>query len=183
MPSLTRESPLSETSALPDKPRTYRAMVWRQFRRNWIAVGGLALIAALFAVAIAAPVIANNKPILMRWHGRLSSPMLREVFAPSEEVPEQFLERVFNYALVLTVASLVILVPLWLAVRRKAWRAAALGWTGAALAVACLVPFFHRAEPAGQNRLPRPGGADQAGDAGLADPAAGAVRAVRAVAE
>jgi len=142
MPSLTRESPMSETAALPDKPRTYRAMVWRQFRRNWIAVGGLVLIAALFAVAIAAPVIANNKPILMRWDGRLSSPMLREVFAPSEEVPEQFLERVFNYALVLAGASLVVLVPLWLAVRRKAWRAAAMGWTGAALAVACLVPFF-----------------------------------------
>ena len=141
MPSWTRESPTNE-AAQPDKPRTYRAMVWRQFRRNWVAVGGLALIAALFAVAIAAPVIANNKPILMRWGGRLSSPMLREVFAPSEEVPEAFLERVFNYALVLTVASLVVLVPLWLAVRREARRAAALGWTAAALAVVCLVPFF-----------------------------------------
>ena len=92
MPSWTRESPTNETVAQPDKPfgfaqdqpRTYRALVWRQFRQNWIAVGGLALIAALFAVAIAAPVVANNKPILMRWGGRLSSPMLREIFAPSE---------------------------------------------------------------------------------------------------
>jgi ABC-type dipeptide/oligopeptide/nickel transport system permease subunit len=125
-----------------DKPRTYRAMVWRQFRRNWIAVGGLGLILFLFAVAMAAPVIANNKPILMRRDGRLSSPMLREVFAPSEEVPEQFLERVFNYALVLTVAALAVLVPLWMAVRRKAWRGAALGWAAAAVAGACLVPFF-----------------------------------------
>ena len=142
MPSWTRESPMNETPAPPDKPRTYRAMVWRQFRRDRIAVGGLVLIVALFAVAVAAPAIANNKPILMRWDGRLSSPLLREIFAPSEETPERFLERVFNYALVLSVASLVVLVPLWLAVRRKAWRVAALGWTAAGLAVACLVPFF-----------------------------------------
>ena len=149
MPSLTRESPTNE-AAQPaliqaggaDNPRTYRAMVWRQFRRNHIALGGLVLIAALFAVAIAAPVIASNKPILMRWNGRLSSPMLREIFAPSQEVPERFLERAFNYALVLSVASLVILVPLWLAVRPRARRAAVLGWSAAALAVVCLVPFF-----------------------------------------
>jgi ABC-type dipeptide/oligopeptide/nickel transport system permease subunit len=150
MPSLTRESPTNESADAPvlrpveaaDNPRTYRAMVWRQFRRNWIAVGGLVLIGLLFVIAVAAPVIANNKPILMRWDGRLSSPMLREIFAPGREVPERFLERVFNYALVLSAASLVLLAPLWLAVRRKAWRMAALGWAAAALAVICLVPFF-----------------------------------------
>jgi ABC-type dipeptide/oligopeptide/nickel transport system permease subunit len=129
-------------AALPGKPRTFRAMVWRQFRQNRIALGGLVLMVALFAVAVAAPVIANNKPILMCSEGRLSSPLLRQVFAPSEDVPEQFLERVFNYALVLAVASLLLLLPLWLAVRRRAWGAAALGWTAAALAVGCLIPFF-----------------------------------------
>ncbi len=163
MPSLTRESPMSETAALPDKPRTYRAMVWRQFRRDWIAVGGLALIAALFAVAIAAPVIANNKPILMRWDGRLSSPMLREVFAPSAEVPEQFLERVFNYALVLTVA---VAGRPRSAVAGRPPQAVARGGAGLDRRGArrrLPGPVLSRAEPAGQNRLPRPGGADQAG--------------------
>ena len=43
----------------------YWHIVWRQFRRRRLAVAGLYLIGLLFLVAILAPFIAGNKPILI----------------------------------------------------------------------------------------------------------------------
>jgi len=129
-------------AASPSPAHSYRAMVWRQFRRDRFASVGLVLIVLLFAAALAAPLIANNKPLLVRWEGELRSPLLREIFAPSDEVPEAFLERVFNYGLVFSTAGLVVLTPFHLILRRRATGRRTFLIVAAVTALACLAPFF-----------------------------------------
>ncbi|UCH84720.1 MAG: hypothetical protein JSW50_03220, partial [Candidatus Latescibacterota bacterium] len=64
----TRESP------------TYWRIVWQRFKRDKLAVTALALIVLMFAVSYLAPVIANNKPIMMRWEERTYFPAVVELF-------------------------------------------------------------------------------------------------------
>ncbi|MDR3237702.1 MAG: ABC transporter permease [Spirochaetia bacterium] len=45
-------------------PGGYRAAVWRNFKRNNLAFGGLCIVSALIVTAILAPLIANNKPYI-----------------------------------------------------------------------------------------------------------------------
>ena len=138
----TQESHSNDASRAAVASRSYRAMVWGQFKRDRLAVTGLVLILGLFLVAIFAPVLANEKPILMRWKGELSSPLLREIFAPSES-PEFFLERLFNFALVYIVASCVVLLPAYfLLARVGAARRRILRWVALGLVVICALPFF-----------------------------------------
>ena len=138
MQRLIQESALNKEEGAPEaRGRTYRALVWRQFRRDIFAVLGLGMIGILFFVAVSAPLLAHNKPILIRIDGEWSAPLLREIFAPSD-TPEFFLERVFNYFLVSGIAAVVVLLPLHLLLRRR--RATLLA--AVILAVACLVPFF-----------------------------------------
>src|SRR5579884_2913535 len=59
-------------------PDTYWQAVFRHFRKNRPAVVGLVIICTLLLVALFADVIANDKPLLMRYHGSLYSPVLRE---------------------------------------------------------------------------------------------------------
>jgi ABC-type dipeptide/oligopeptide/nickel transport system permease subunit len=117
-------------------------MVWAQFRRDRLASIGLVMIGLLFLVAIFAPLLASGKPILLRTTDGWRAPLLREIFAPSE-TPELFLECLYNYLLVYTLAALVVLLPLRLilGVRRPSARRA--GRIAAALlALICLVPFL-----------------------------------------
>ncbi|MFB3059804.1 MAG: hypothetical protein ACE10C_00355, partial [Candidatus Binatia bacterium] len=46
---------------------SYWSYVWRQFKRNRLAVIGLYVVAALFAVAIFADFLANDKPYYLRY--------------------------------------------------------------------------------------------------------------------
>ena len=117
-------------------------MVWRQFKRDRFAVCGLALIVFLFAVAIFAPLLANGKPILLRANGTLKAPLLREILSPSD-TPELFLEKLFNFALVFTVATVSIFVPVMLILKTlgKATRRNGL-IAISALAALCVLPFF-----------------------------------------
>jgi peptide/nickel transport system permease protein len=55
----------------------YSHIVYRQFRKNRIAVFGLVLIAGFFSVAALADLIANDKPLLMRYRGSLYSPLVK----------------------------------------------------------------------------------------------------------
>jgi len=131
-------------------------------------MAGLVLIVLLFLVAMSAPLLASNKPVLARVDGQWQAPLLRELFAPSPETPEAFLERLFNYGLVTLAASILLVLPVWggvWATTRK--RQAVVGarhalplredttqpsrdrrclravWIALALvAAACLVPFF-----------------------------------------
>ena len=142
MPQSTRELHLNRNRVETSASRPYRAMVWTQFKRDRLATCGLVLIVLLFAVALAAPLLAGNRPILMRLDGRLSAPLVRELFAPSDN-PEAFLERVFNYALVLALALAIVLPPLRL-FARKLWpaRRSLMAWSALGIAAVCLLPFF-----------------------------------------
>lgn len=51
------------------KKQGYWRLVWRQFRRNPLAMFGLALVLALFLVALVAPFLAGEKPIYMTLDG------------------------------------------------------------------------------------------------------------------
>ncbi|MDD3886364.1 MAG: ABC transporter permease [Victivallaceae bacterium] len=107
---------------------------WSKFRRDRFAVAGVTGIALLLALALAAPLITNGKPLAM-WYdhdffGTVSFPFLREIFAPDS--PEQTIERFFNYSLLLIAAAAAIRL-LRLPKRRLMTVAAA---------TALLVPFF-----------------------------------------
>jgi peptide/nickel transport system permease protein len=47
----------------------YWTITWRQFKKRKIAVVGLVLVAVLMLVAILAPLLANDRPIIMRYQG------------------------------------------------------------------------------------------------------------------
>lgn len=51
--------------------------VWRQFKRNWIAMGGFYVICLLFAVAFFADFLANDKPYYLSYRGKSYFPILR----------------------------------------------------------------------------------------------------------
>jgi peptide/nickel transport system permease protein len=54
----------------------YWAITWRQFRKHELALGGLALVAVLMLVAILAPLLASDRPIIMRYGGRYYLPVI-----------------------------------------------------------------------------------------------------------
>jgi len=55
-------------------PRT-----WRRLRRDRLAVVGLVVIALLFFLSFLAPVIANDKPIALRWQGHTYFPAVADL--------------------------------------------------------------------------------------------------------
>jgi len=57
--------------------KSYRAIVSGQFRKNRVAVCGLVVVLVLFFVALAADFIANDRPLVMKYNGRLYSPVLK----------------------------------------------------------------------------------------------------------
>ncbi|HDP80518.1 MAG TPA: ABC transporter permease [Spirochaetes bacterium] len=71
--------------------RGYWKWVWVEFRRNRLALAGLWVVIALFIIALAAPLIANNKPYVFikdgRWYFPIvfSYPELRETNFRSAE--------------------------------------------------------------------------------------------------
>jgi peptide/nickel transport system permease protein len=72
--------------------KSYRAIVSSQFRKNGVAVFGLIVVLALFFVALAADFIANDKPLLMKYNGRLYSPVLKDyaVWLHLSQWPREF---------------------------------------------------------------------------------------------
>jgi len=56
------------------KSRGYWGSVWEEFVRDRLALAGLVLIACLFLVVVFENVIAGNKPIVLRYSGRLYFP-------------------------------------------------------------------------------------------------------------
>ena len=60
------------------QPEGYWRIVARQFRKNRIATGALAVIIAVFAIAAAADFIANDKPLVMRYRGEIYFPVLKD---------------------------------------------------------------------------------------------------------
>jgi peptide/nickel transport system permease protein len=58
------------------KSEGYWTITWRQFRRRILAMTGLALVLCLGVIAIAAPLLANSRPIIMRHEGKLYFPAI-----------------------------------------------------------------------------------------------------------
>lgn len=63
------------------KSESYWAFTWRQLKRNYLAMFGLWVVIFLFLVAIFAPLLANDRPIVMKAKGELMFPALRQ-FVP-----------------------------------------------------------------------------------------------------
>jgi len=60
------------------RPEGYWHVIARQYRKSRIAQVALAIVAALFVVAIAADMIANDKPLVMKYQGHVSFPALKD---------------------------------------------------------------------------------------------------------
>lgn len=58
---------------------SYGEMVFREFAKGWLNVVCMVLIAFLFAVAILAPFLANDKPFVIRIDGRLHFPLFYDL--------------------------------------------------------------------------------------------------------
>lgn len=65
---------------MADVSQKYSAVIWRQFKKSRLTIVCLVFVFALAAVAIAAPLIANDKPLLMRYNGSWSMPA---IFVPA----------------------------------------------------------------------------------------------------
>ncbi len=68
--------------AAPPEPEggvRYPVLVWRRLRRNTPAMGALVFIVAMFVVSWLAPVIANNRPLVMRYEGKLMFPAIAQL--------------------------------------------------------------------------------------------------------
>jgi peptide/nickel transport system permease protein len=68
------ESAESPAPFEPPKGVSYWTIVRRQFRKDRLAMAGLWMIGFLVLVAVAAPLLANDRPIAMRYKGELLFP-------------------------------------------------------------------------------------------------------------
>jgi peptide/nickel transport system permease protein len=78
---MAREQPEIESvimSRAGSSGESYWGIVARQFRKNRIAVVALVIVLALFAVALSADFIANDKPLVMRYEGELYFPAFKD---------------------------------------------------------------------------------------------------------
>ncbi|HRG90413.1 MAG TPA: hypothetical protein PLW44_15435, partial [Chitinophagales bacterium] len=57
----------------------YWAFVWRQFRKKKTALYSLYIVALLALVAVLAPFLANEKPLVCKYQGELYFPVMKEV--------------------------------------------------------------------------------------------------------
>jgi peptide/nickel transport system permease protein len=55
--------------------RGYWSSVWREFKKNRLAVAGLFIVVVLICIAIFAPLLANNRPYIYYTDGRLYFPL------------------------------------------------------------------------------------------------------------
>ena len=105
---------------------------WKIFRQDIPARIGVAGMIVLALPALLAPLLANGRPLLIIYKGKISLPFVRSFFAPDSS--EVLVEQVFNYALLWSIMFLIWrLIP-----GQKIWKKAALILFSAAL----LIPFI-----------------------------------------
>jgi peptide/nickel transport system permease protein len=75
----TAEPPMADVPTEVEQSPGFWRIVWKRFRRDKFAMSGLLIVLFLFAVSYLTPVIANNKPIVMRWNDRLYFPAVVEM--------------------------------------------------------------------------------------------------------
>ncbi len=64
-----------------DWGRSYGEMVSGEFFKSSINIGSLIFIITLFVIAVLAPFLANDKPLVIRIEGELAFPLLRDLNA------------------------------------------------------------------------------------------------------
>jgi len=72
------------------KSEAYGDIVWRQFKKNRLALISLWALAPLFLMAIFAPLIASNHPLVFRDGDQAIYPWVRAIFNPAEPVDFAF---------------------------------------------------------------------------------------------
>lgn len=72
-----------EPAAVSPRSTGFWSEAWSRFRRDRIALAGLIGIVLLFAIAFLAPMLANEKPIAMKYKGSTYFPAVRERFQSS----------------------------------------------------------------------------------------------------
>ncbi len=75
-------------SLSPCLPVSPSPSFWRAFRRSRGAVAGAAFVVFTLLVAYLAPVLANNKPLVIKYDGRLCFPAFRDLFPASRLLPK-----------------------------------------------------------------------------------------------
>jgi len=60
------------------RPKSYRHIVVGQFRKNQVAMVAVVLVGMLFGIALAADVIANDKPLVLKYEGTIYFPILKD---------------------------------------------------------------------------------------------------------
>src|SRR6516164_7074156 len=65
---------------MKNEPRseTYWGIVRRRFFKNKVAVAALLIVAFLFFIALVADFLANDKPLIMSYQGRIYLPILKD---------------------------------------------------------------------------------------------------------
>lgn len=61
--------------------QSFPRLVWRRFRKKKINLFGLAIVLGLFVIALAAPLVANDKPLYFRYQGKTYFPA---IYMPKE---------------------------------------------------------------------------------------------------
>ena len=107
--------------------------VWKRYRSSFSAMFGLTVIILLCLIAVAAPLLANHLPLLVRMNGALKSPAICELFAPDST--EIFVSKTFNWLLLLL--PVLLLLRLIFRHHKKIFRFAAI-----AAALLLLIPFL-----------------------------------------
>ncbi len=71
------QSAVPELPARKEKKQGYWHIVWRQLKKNKFAVFGMYCVAFLGFVAIFADFLANDRPLIIRYNGKISFPIIQ----------------------------------------------------------------------------------------------------------
>lgn len=63
-------------------PENYWSLIWRQFKKNKIALCALIFLGLFFLIGLYAPLFASSKPLLVYWDHHFYFPLLRYLFYP-----------------------------------------------------------------------------------------------------
>jgi peptide/nickel transport system permease protein len=75
MTSATVSGPEFSQTPARELAQGFWARVWRQFKRNYLAVVGLCMVVALAAMALCADFLANDKPLYLEYKGQTYFPV------------------------------------------------------------------------------------------------------------
>jgi peptide/nickel transport system permease protein len=78
-PSGPAEPPIDDDAQARARSAGFWRIVWRRFRKDHFAMAGLSTVVFMFFLSYFTPLIANNKPIIMRWNDELCFPALAEM--------------------------------------------------------------------------------------------------------